>query len=71
MAKKKLAHDFDDISYARINGSGDDSFHEHYENKEDCVDAGEDKEAGELVATYKLVKVERLKLVRSAKLVKA
>jgi hypothetical protein len=69
MAKKKLVHDFKDVHYARLMTDSNDVYHEFYEDKTDCVAAGDP--AGERVATYKLVKVERLALRRTTELVKA
>jgi len=49
--------------YVTITKDGDEAYRSTYDTKEDAVDNGDHN--GELVLTYKLVKVEELALKRS------
>lgn len=59
-------HLLDEI-YITLEGEGDDCYRNTYDDKESAVDNGNHE--GTLVATYKLVKVEKLALRRSTRLV--
>lgn len=57
-----------DTIYVGVERDGDDAYRATWDCPEDVVEAG-DKD-GEIVATYKLVKIEKLALKRSTKIVK-
>lgn len=60
---------FSEVQYARIETADDEPYQLFYD---DCADAVEEGGGTDVyVATYKLVKVERLTIKRSVKLVKA
>lgn len=55
--------------YVTVEGVGDDAFRNMHDTKEDAVSSGDT--AGELVLTYRLVKIEELALKRTVVVVKA
>ena len=78
MAKQKVklpkdlpehhAKQFQDVIFVTAEVEGEDSYRNTYDIAADAVDCGDHD--GTYVATYKLVKVEKLALKRSTKLVK-
>lgn len=55
--------------YVTVEKDGDNAFRCTFDEVGDAVDAGD--HAGQIVATYKLVKIEKLRLVRTVSIIKA
>lgn len=67
--KKTDREEFHPQIFTKLTQDGDCTYLEAYEDKVDAAD--QHGSTGGLVATYALVKVERLRVDRTAKLVKA
>ncbi len=65
--KKAMA----DVLYATIQEDGDERYLNTHNAREDAADDGEGGEVGVYVATYRLVKIECLRLKRTTEVVPA
>lgn len=66
---KKIEHEFDSEVYAILSRDGEDLYYNVSDDKVGTVEMADETPA--LVATYKLVKVERLTVKKQTVLVKA
>ncbi|MCE5292942.1 MAG: hypothetical protein LLG14_27415 [Nocardiaceae bacterium] len=68
MKKHTINETFPNEQYLTVEKDGDDVYFPTYQDINEAVDSYDEKEG--LVATYKLVKVEKLKLKRTTGVVK-
>ncbi len=66
---ERYAREFKDEIFVTIEIDGDEAYRNSYDTKTDAAEADETDEAPAIVATYKLVKVEYLRVKRKVEVV--